>query len=757
MRRAATPLLSIFYSALLPAQVNVLTANYGNDRANANLQEALLTTANVAPGSFGKVGTLPADGEIFAQPLYVSGVNIDGQGTHNVLLIATQHNSLYAYDADQTAPAVLLWRVNLGPSVPSSTLDSDTGAFTDVFPEVGILSTGTVDPQAGVVYIVAETLSKGGPIFQLHALDLANGQERMNGPVTISGIVSGTGQGSTSDGILPFDPLNHLQRTGLLLANGAVSIAFGSHGDSGMWHGWVMSYNASDLTKQLGTFSVTPDGLGGAVWQSGHGLAADDAGNTYFITGNGDYDGTRDFGETFVKLGSGSLALSDWYTPADWEMLADNDYDLSAGPALIPGTHTLVGGDKAGFLYLINGDSMGHLDNGSAVQVFPAVNGFIFTLALWNRPDATYLYVREGNASMTAFRIVGGNFDPNPVSSSSLTGGGARIGMALSANSGQDGTGILWVTTGEYRDPSTPGILHAYNASDLSNELWNSAIASQDSLNGFVKFVSPTVANGKVYTVAGGSVTVYGLLAGTPSGRTQPVVAAALNAASYGQVAISPGELITLFGADLGPTIGAGLQLDASGKVATTLSNTQVEFDGVPAPMVYAASNQVSAIVPFGLSASTTQVQVLYQGQASVTFPMTVVPATPGLFSADGTGTGQALASNQDGSVNNGSNSAQAGTVIVLYATGAGQTAPILPDGSVVSADLLPVPILPVTVAMGGIPAEVVYAGGAPGLVAGVLQVNVRVPDALAGSGPVPVVLQAGGQSSQAGLTVAIQ
>ncbi len=745
------------FAGLSSAQVNVLTANYGTDRTNANLQETQLTAGNVVPGSFGKLGVFPADGEIFGQPLYVSGVTIDGQGTHNVLLIATEHNTVYAYDADQAVRPVLLWHVNLGPSVPSSMLTSDTGAFTDVSPEVGILSTGVVDPQAGVVYEVAETLQKGAPVFQLHALDLSNGQERMNGPVAISATVPGTGLGSTSDGTLAFDPAQHIQRPGLLLLNGAVSVAFGSHGDSGTWHGWLMSYNASDLTKQLGAFAVTPAGQGGAIWQSGHGLAADDAGNTYFITGNGDYDGAQDFGETFVKLSGGIPKLSDWYTPATFQMLADNDYDLSAGPAFIPGTHTLIGGDKSGNLYLVNGDSMGHLDSGNAAQIFPAVNGFIFTFAVWGRPDATYVYVREGDASMKCFRIVGGSFDPNPLSTSSLTGGGARVSMALSANGGQDGTGILWVTTGEYQDPTTPGVLHAYNASDLSHELWNSSMRPQDDLGGFVKFVSPTVVNGTVYAVSSRSVVAYGLLAGSKGGQPQPVVAAAMNAASYGVLAISPGELITIFGTNLGPANGVGLQLDATGNVATILAETQVQFDGLPAPMVYAGATQVSAIVPFGSLSNTSQVRVQYQGQTSATFPVSVAPATPGLFSADSSGSGQALATNQDGSVNSGVNPAPAGSVIVLYATGAGQTSPLLPDGSVVSADHLPVPVLPVSVQVGGQAAQVLYAGGAPGLVAGILQVNVRLPDGVGSGASVPVVLQVGDQSSQAGLTIAVK
>ena len=747
--------LAALFLSSSSAQVNVLTANYGPERTNANLQETLLTPGNVAPGSFGALGAFPADGEIFAQPLYVSGITI-GQTTHNILLIATEHNSIYAYDADQISPSVLLWKVNLGSSIPVSTITGSDGAYYDVYPEIGILGTGVVDPMAGVLYVVAETLQNGSPVFQLHALDLTSGQERMNGPVLISASVPVSGQGASSAGSLAFDSTQHIQRPGMLLVNGTISVGFGSHGDGGTWHGWLMRYSASDLTKQLGVFLSTPAGSGGAIWQSGRGLAADADGNTYFITGNGDYDGRQNFGESFVKLSGSTLGLSDWYTPANWQSLSENDEDLSAGPAIVPGTHMLVGGDKSGNLYLVNGDSMGHLDSGNSAQVFQAVAGSIFNFALWGRPDSTYMYVREENGSLHCFRIAGGSFDTSPVGVSAGMAGPTSVGMALSANGGKDGTGILWVTSGAYQDLSAPGLLHAFDASNLANELWNSGMAPQDSLNGFVKFVSPTVANGKVYAASSTSVLVYGLLASSGS-QPRPSIAAAGNAASYYPAAISPGELIAIFGSNLGPANGAGLQLDSFGNVAALLAGTQVQFDGIPAPMVYAGASQVNAIVPFGLSSTTSQVQVLYGGQPSAAFPLKLVPATPGIFTADSSGSGQALAANQDGTVNSGDNPIAAGSIIVLYATGAGQTSPLVPDGSVVTVAQLPLPVLPVTVQIGGQPATVLYAGGAPGMAAGILQVNVRVPAGLAAGSSVPVTLLVGSQSSQPGVTIAVR
>ena len=747
--------LIVLSAALSSAQVNVLTANYDLNRTNANLLETRLTPGSVAPGSFGALGSFPVDGEVFAQPLYVSGVSI-GTVTHNILLVATEHNSVYAYDADQFTPPLLLWHVNLGPSVQSATLTGSTGAYYDIAPEIGIVGTGVVDPLQGVFYVVAETQQNGAIAFQMHALDLATGQERMNGPVAISASVATGGTAGIPKNSVVFDPAQHIQRPGLLLVNGAVSVGFGSHGDGGAWHGWLMQYNAADLTQQIAAFSTTASGNGGAIWQSGRGLAADDAGNIYFITGNGDYDGAHDFSESFLKLAGNTLTLSDWYTPATWQSLSDNDYDLSAGPAIVPGTHMLVGGDKSGNLYLVNGDSMGHLDiTGKSAQVFGAVEGFIFTFALWGRGDNTYLYLREDDGSLDCFRIAGGAFSPLPVSSTAPMGGAARVSMALSANGATDGTGILWMISGGYQDPSNPGVLHAFDAANLSHELWNSAMSPQDSLNGFIKFVSPTVANGKVYAASSASVVVYGLLAPSTDAAL-PTVAAVGNAASYDPAGISPGELITIFGSNLGNAAAAGLQLDSFGTVSTLLSATQVELDGVPVPMIYASPGQVSAIVPFGLSTPTSQLSVLYQGKSSTPVSLNVLPATPGIFTADATGAGQALAANQDYTLNGPQNPAATGSVVVLYATGGGQTSPVVADGSVVSADQLPRPVLAVTAQIGGQPATVQYAGGAPGMAAGVLQINVQIPAGVAAGSSVPVTLSIGGQSSQTGVTIAV-
>ncbi len=752
-RPGVVALYLVTFAAFSPAQVNVVTDNYSNDRSNANLQESTLTAANVAPGNFGKLGNLPIDGQVYAQPLYVSGVVIPGQGTHNVLYVSTQHNSIFAYDADSAASPILLWQVNLGPSVPNTLFDN----FFDVAPEIGILSTGAIDPQAGVLYVVAETLQGSAPSFQLHALDITTGTEKMNGPVTITAKVAGLGVGS-DNGTIAFDPSWEIQRPGLLVANGSVYFSFGSHADQGPWHGWLFGYNASNLRQPPAVFNDTLTGVGGAIWQSGRGLAADDAGSIYAISGNGDYDGVNNFSETFLKL-SGHLGIQDWYTPSNWQYLSDNDVDLAAGAALLPGTHMVLGGDKNGSLYLVNGDAMGSGASGSAQILQATQAGGIFNFAIWNKGNVTYVYVPELFAYVKCYAVNGGTLSSSPAS---VTFGtpldNPYLGMSISANGTQDGTGVLWVTTGDHSSANLPGTLHAYDATNLGNELWNSDMAAggQDSLGTFAKFANPTVVNGKVYVPTwSNTVTVYGLLGGQGATNPVPAIAAISNAASYVQGAVSPGDIVTIFGQNMADPGSTSLQLDNNGNVATLLGNTQVLFDSVAAPMIYASPSQVSAVVPFAVS-NTTQVQVQYAGQMSNTLSIPVADAAPAMFVADGSGRGQAAALNQDYNVNSSDNPAAAGSTMVLYATGAGQTNPPGIDGMVVGTDSLPQPILPVSVTVGGQPATVLYAGAAPFEVEGVLQINIQLPPGVTGM-KVPVTITVGSAASQSGVTVAIQ
>jgi uncharacterized protein (TIGR03437 family) len=733
-----------------------ITANGGNDRTNANLQETQLTPASVSASTFGKFGTFSVDGQVYAQPLYVGGLAIPGKGTHNVLFVATMHNSIYAFDADSATSPVILWQATLGAPVPAPML---FGQYGDIAVEVGILGTPVIDRQRNVIYAVTDILQGGAPAFFIHALDLATGAERLNGPVAIKGSVPGTGS-AASGGTVAFDPKQHIQRPALLLANGAVYAAFGSHGDDSPYHGWLISYDASNLARQMGVYMSTPNGDGGSFWQSGRGPAADEQGNIYTLTGNGDFDGVQNFGQSILKLSGAAPSLAGSYTPVNWKAMSDNDADLAAGPALISGTHRMVAADKAGNLYLLDGDAMGKPGaDSSAFQVFPISEGSIFNFAVWGRPGNSYLYVQARNEPLKCFQVTPSGFNSVPVSMSATPVRWVRTGMTLSADGTQLGTGILWQITGNYNDATVPATLHAYDASNLAVELWNSDMnGERDTMGPTVKFVGPTVADGKVFAPdLSNEVIVYGLHPPVQQHPGQPVIGAVASAASYSGAAVAPGEIVAVFGANLGPANPAGMELDATGSVATIIAGTQVLFDGVPGPMVFASTGQVNAIAPFTLSSQTAQVQVQYQGSVSGSFTMPVAPAVPAVFSLDGSGAGQGIILNQDGSVNSADRPAPAGSVIVLYATGAGQTSPPGRDGAVVTVDDLPVPVLPVAVFIGGQRAKVLYAGGAPGTVEGVIQVNVEIPVDVSVGPAVSLVLRVGAAGSQPGITVAVK
>ncbi len=519
------PMLMLF-SLLGHAQVNILTANGSNDRTNSNLQETQLSPATVSASTFGSLGVYPVDGQVYSQPLVLSGLSIPGNGTYNVVYVTTMHNSVYAFDADAMSPISTLWQVNLGPSVPAPLLYGTP--YSDIANEVGILSTGVIDQQRGVLYVVADVLENGAPVFYLHALDLATGAERLNGPVVLTASVPGAGSEALADGTIPFDPIQHLQRPGLLLANDFVYIGFGSHGDMDPYHGWLLSYDASDLSHQVGVYMSTPNGDAGSFWQAGRGPAADSQGNLYAVTGNGDYDGVQDFGESFLKLPAQGSAPLDSFTPANWQSMSDNDFDLSAGPALISGTHTVLGADKLGNLYVINGDAMSQPGGASTI---PASQGSIFNFAVWSLDSSALVYTQGEQEPVKCFQVTGNTANPVPLSTAGTSIPFGRIGLTISANGTQAGTGILWETTGDY-NAGTPGTLHAYDASNLANELWNSDMNQvRDQMPPITKFVSPTVANGKVYVPAYTNVVnVYGIVAPPASTPVTATTAPVANA-----------------------------------------------------------------------------------------------------------------------------------------------------------------------------------------------------------------------------------
>lgn len=750
LARVAFFTLSI--ATLASAQVNVLSVNYDKHQTGANVQETTL-----APGmnwsSFGKLGTFPVDGAVYAQPLSVSGVAIGGS-THNVVYAVTMHNSVYAFNADAPQSATPLWQVNLGASVPIGLFN-----FTDISPEIGILGTPAIDPQKQVLYVVADTLPAGAfstPLFQLHALSLIDGHEMFNGPVDITATVPGTGANSTNGSIV-FDGFWQLQRPGLMLTNSTLYIGFGSHGDTGYYQGWMMRYDPATL-KQLAVLNTVPNGRQGSIWQSGRAPAVDGLGNVIVVTANGDWDGVSNFGESVLHLSGVNLSVLDWYTPQEWSFLNDQDYDLgTTGAILIPGTHYLLAGGKAGRVYLMNYNSLGHLgsDNTSSVQSIQANSFGLFDMALWpNAPNGPLLYEYDPAAGLKAFQVVGNQLNSTIISQFTPASISAYAGISVSSNGGKNG--IVWLTTGNDSVNGEPGTLHALDAEDLSKELWNSdQNGTRDQLGSFMKFVPPTVVNGRVYApTMSDAVVVYGTLV-NPQPDATPAISAVVNSASFLAGAVSPGELITIFGANLGPDVDAPGVVNGS-VVANTLNNVQVLIGGTAAPILYASDHQINTIVPFGVSGTSTGIQVVYQGELLASTTVQIQDASPAVFSLDGSGGGPGAILNQDGSVSSLNNPASPGSVVALFATGAGVTTPASEDGALIAAPY-PAPNLSVSVTINGEKAKVVYAGAAPGLVAGVLQIDVEVP---ADTPFVPynqIVVTVGNHSSPSAVTLVVQ
>jgi uncharacterized protein (TIGR03437 family) len=541
----------------------------------------------------------------------------------------------------------------------------------------------------------------------------------------------------------------------LLLANNSIYVGFGSHGDYPPWHGWIVAYNAADLRQQLAVFNTTPSSAGAAIWQGGRGLAADPDGSIYCSTGNGNYDGVLSWGETVLRL-TPTLEVADWFTPAEYATWSDEDMDFgSNGPILVPGTNFLIAGGKAGVVALIDRTNMGGqpLDT-DALQFFTAVpdSAFaIFNSALWNRPDGPILYIWGDDGVLREFQMQNGLFNTGGLAmNSSIPSAAPFNGMAVSSNGFVPGSGIYWATTTASGAYPTAGTLRAFDALNVAQELWNSdGQGARDTLGSYSKFANPTVANGKVYVPAySNQVAVYALLA-------VPGVQSVVSAASFNSSAVAPGELIAIYGNSIGPSVPHGLTLGPDGRVATSLGGVTVTFDGHPAPLLYASAGQINAIVPFAVAGqATTAVQVSAPGGSDFTLTLPVGLAAPAVFAISPSGQGAIL--NGDLSVNSPDNPASRGSYISIYATGTGVLSTAVADGSIIQAANLPSSAAPVSVSIGGLAATVSYQGAAPGLVAGVMQINVQVPANVSQGAAVPLTIGAGAIAGLNTVTLAI-
>jgi hypothetical protein len=504
-----------------PPPVIVSLTTYHNDlaRTGANTNESILTPANVNAQQFGKLFALSVEGEMYAQPLYLANVNIPGKGIHNVVYVATQHDMVYAFDADGKSTTPLWQRSFINPNagitpVASTDIAAD---YEDIQPEVGITSTPVIDPSSGTLYVVAKTNENGDFFQRLHALDVATGADKFGGPVTIQPSVPGVGAKDDGTGNVVFDPLINLQRAALLLLNGTVYIAFGSHGDFDPFNGWLLGYDAHNLHQTI-VYAPDPDGAGGSIWQSGDGPAADNAGNIYVLVANGDFDvpeGGRDYGDTALKLqpAGGTFRVLDWFTPFNQQELDDNDFDFgSGGPVLLSDQpsgppHLLLGGSKEGKLYVINRDNMGHYrtdDDSQIVQTVELSGPLFSTPAVWQDK----VYVGALRSSVKCYRISAGHL----TLASEALGSFGYPGATPAVSSNGSSNGIVWALQVDQHGEG-PAVLHAYDANDLSRELYNSEQAGdRDQAGTAVKFTVPSVVNGKVYVGGGGQLTVYGLL-----------------------------------------------------------------------------------------------------------------------------------------------------------------------------------------------------------------------------------------------------
>jgi hypothetical protein len=501
-------------------------------RSGVNLQEFALTKSTVASATFGKVFSRVVDGQIYAQPLHVANLTIAG-AKHNVVFVATEHSSVYAFEADGRTTAPFWKRSFINPSAGITTIAKPGSAL--ISPEISISSTPVIDPSTSTLYVAVSTSEHGSIVHRLHALSLTTGAEKFGGPIVIQGSVPGAYPGVAVNGRVPFVPKQHLQRPALLLLNGNVYIAYGSNGDQLPYNGWLFAYSAAatGVLHRVALFCTSPNKGASAIWQSGDGPAADPAGNIYVATGNGDFDlntGGRDAGNSVLKLAlqAGALVVTDYFTPSNTADLAAKDLDLGAGGPILPSTQTgaaasnlVVVGGKDGNVYVVNRDNMGKF-NASAnnnVQTV-AVGNPEPTNGLFATPVAlgSSIYFGEVNEPLELFTFSNGLLSTAPTAQTSnsflypgtspmiSTNGSSSILWALDLHGYVGGT-----PDGTINTPG-PAVLHAYDGSTLQ-ELYNSTQAgTRDRAGKALKFTSPTVANGHVYVGTANELDVYGLL-----------------------------------------------------------------------------------------------------------------------------------------------------------------------------------------------------------------------------------------------------
>jgi hypothetical protein len=489
-------------------------------RSGINNQELVLSPATVNSGSFGKLFSCPIDGYAYAQPLYVPNLSING-GAHNVVFVATEMDSVYAFDADSN-PCIQLWHTNLVPSgsqaIPTPNLDLPNAS---IVPFIGITGTPVIDVSSNTLYVAAASVSLGVISTyseRIYALDLATGSPI----VQPSGVPFSTPASQTLGE--PFVSRVENQRAALLLDNGNVYVAFGSYESQDEYHGWLLEYDTSTIS-QTGAFDVTPGAIQGGIWQSGGGPSADNTHDVFVVTGDGPFVASRtpsSYSDSFLKFGAaGGLSQPpDYFTPCNQATFQVNGLDVGASaPLLLPDSagsvaqpHLMTGGSKGGSLYVVNRDNLGKFncpDSLSGVQTVTVPNGgpILSTPLFWNNS----VYIAPANGNLLSFSMTGGTLSSSPSSQSQEPLGPQGATPTVSSNGTSNA--ILWLIDSSGALSNTPAILRAFDPNNLSNEIYDSAmVASRDTAGPAVKFTVPTVANGKVYVGTQTELDVYGLL-----------------------------------------------------------------------------------------------------------------------------------------------------------------------------------------------------------------------------------------------------
>jgi hypothetical protein len=517
-----TIVLQVAIAASVFAQAtDVLTYHTDNARTGQNLHEEILTPASVLTNHFGKLWVLPADGLVDAQPLYAAGVNIPLKGLRNVVIVATEHDSVYAYDADSTN---LFWRVSM---LGANEVPSDNRGCTQVTPEIGVTATPAIDRQLGpngTLFVVAMSKDNLGNYYQrLHALDLATGTNRLPA-VTVAAKYPGTGDNSDGTNVI-FDPAQYKERCGLLLLGGVVYTSWASHCDFAPYTGWIIGYDARTLI-QTNVLNITPNGSEASIWMSGAGLAADAGSNIYFLAANGTFDTTLDisgfpnqgdYGNAFMKISttSNQLAVADFFTMFNTVAESAADTDLGSGGALVlPDMldgqghvrQLAVGAGKDGNIYLVDRSNMGKFNPSNDNAIYQEHDG-VLPGGVWSMPayfNGVLYYGSVGN-HLQAFPFQNALL-ANSSSQTAITFGYPGTTPGISANGNSNG--IVWATAN-----TSPAVLHAYAPTNLAKEYYNSAQAGgRDNFGNGNKFITPTIASGRVYVGTATGVGVLGLL-----------------------------------------------------------------------------------------------------------------------------------------------------------------------------------------------------------------------------------------------------